>query len=195
MKQKDQHSDTGSSGLLAWIGREHCAELSLCNLLEQIADDLPEPLDRELANTGVIALRHCLKRHVALEEGHLYPVLVMRARRDEFTEDMLSQIKVEHAADECLAHDTADQLEHALARGGSVERPEMLGYMLRGFFECRRRHIAWEDATILPLASQRLTEKDFRDFSAAAFEEDVGGGIFIEISPQAGCNCGCRNGE
>ncbi len=183
MTQKGRHSDTGSSGLLVWIARQHRAELCLCNLLEQIADNLPQPLDRELGNSGVTALRYCVKRHMALEEGYLYPVLARRAGRDELTEAMLEQIKVEHAADECLAHDTADQLEDALACG-HVEKPEMLGYMLRGFFECRRRHIAWEDATILPLARHRLEEEDFRDFSATAFEEGVGAGNLFEFSPR-----------
>lgn len=193
MTQQSRHSDTRSSGLLAWIGREHCAELNLCNLLEQIADNLPEPLDRELANTGVLSLRHCLKRHVALEEGHLYPLLAARSRPGELTEAMLVQIRGEHAGDECLAHDTADQLEQALARG-HVEKPEMLGFMLRGFFECRRRHIDWEDAIILPLAKRRLAKEDVRDFDAGAFEDGIGAGNFFDFSPHAKCGCGCGHG-
>ncbi|GBE44141.1 hypothetical protein BMS3Bbin10_02231 [bacterium BMS3Bbin10] len=180
--------------MLAWIEREHCAELNLCNLLEKIADHLLEPLDRELANTGILTLRHCVKRHVALEEGYLYPVLARRAGRDELTEAMLVQIRGEHAVDECLAHDTADQLELALTRG-HVEKPEMLGYMLRGFFECRRRHIAWEDAIVLPLARRLLAEEDFHDFSAEAFEEGAGAGNFFEFSPRAKCGCGCGHGS
>ena len=105
-----------------------------------------------------------------LEEGYLYPVLTKRLRRGELDEDLLVQIREEHASDECLAYDAADQLERAL-ECGRAENPEMLGYMLHGFFECRRRHIAWEDAVVLPLARSRLSPQDFRAFSVMEFEQ------------------------
>jgi len=170
--EEGRYTSTAPGGLLAWIGREHCAELNLCDSLERIADNLLYPLDREIVSTGIIKLRRCLKRHVALEEGYLYPVLAKRAAPGELTEVMLSQISAEHAVDDSLAHDAADQLEQALERG-CVENPEMLGYMLRGFFECRRRHIAWEDAVILPMASRRMSTADFDAFSVEDFEKSL----------------------
>jgi len=194
MTQEGKHTTSAPDGLLAWIEREHCAELNLCDLLERIADNLPEPLDRELASTGIIMLRHCLKWHIALEEGYLYPVLAKRAAPGELTEAMLVQIRAEHAADECLAHDTADQLEQTLARG-HVENPEMLGFMLRGFFEGRRRHITCEDEFILPLARRRLARDDFRDFSPEAFEKSIGAGDLFELFSHAKCGCGQDHGE
>jgi hypothetical protein len=36
----------------------------------------------------------------------------------------------------------------------------MVGYMLRSFFESYRRHIAWENTIVLPLARARLTGED-----------------------------------
>jgi hypothetical protein len=36
----------------------------------------------------------------------------------------------------------------------------MLGYMLRGYFDSQRRHIAWEDRVVLPVARQVLTSDD-----------------------------------
>lgn len=141
-------------------------------MLERIADRLLEPLDAELAGTGIVTLRVCLKRHVVLEEEYLYPVLTRRIKPGELTDDLLEHIKVEHAADENLAYDTADQLERAL-ECGRAENPEMLGYMLRGYFECRRRHIAWEDAVVLPLARERFSPADFQSFSIEKFEKLV----------------------
>lgn len=157
-------------GLLAQIAKEHLQEQTLCDQLERIADDLLEPIDPFLAKTSVVGLRQCTRRHLLLEEGYLYPVLTKRLRRGELEEDLLIQIREEHASDECLAYDTADQLEQAIERG-RAENPEMLGYMLHGFFECRRRHIAWEDAVVLPLARSRLSAKDFRAFSVVEFEQ------------------------
>jgi len=172
MSRAGEHSNLAKEGLLACIEKEHRAERNLCDMLERIADNLLEPLDTELASTGIVTLRTCLKRHVALEEIYLYPVLTKRLCPGDLAEHLLDHIRGEHAADESLAHDTADQLEEALTRG-RVGNPEMLGYMLRGFFECRRRHIAWEDAVVLPLASYRLSETDFRAFSVEEFEKSL----------------------
>ena len=173
MMENDEHSDPAKEELLACIEKEHQAERNLCDMLERIADNMLEPLDTELARTGIVTLRRCLKRHVALEETYLYPVLTKRLCPDGLAENLLEHIRCEHTTDESLAHDTADQLELALERG-RVENPEMLGYMLRGFFECRRRHIAWEDAIVLPLARLRLSAMDFRAFSLDEFEQSIG---------------------
>ncbi len=172
MNESGKQSEFEPDGLLAQIEKEHLQEQTLCDQLEQIADDLLEPIDPVLARMSVAALRQCVRRHLVLEEGYLYPVLTKRLRRGELETDLLNQIREEHANDECLAYDTADQLERAAERG-RAENPEMLGYMLHGFFECRRRHIAWEDAVVLPLARSRLSPRDFRAFSVVEFEASL----------------------
>jgi hemerythrin-like domain-containing protein len=172
MSGAGEKSSTAHKDLLDCIEKEHQAERNLCDMLERIADNLLEPLDTEMARTGIVTLRRCLKRHVVLEEKYLYPVLTKHLCPDDLAENLLEHIRCEHTTDESLAHDTADQLELALERG-RVENPEMLGYMLRGFFECRRRHIAWEDAIVLPLARYRLSAKDFRAFSLEEFEASM----------------------
>lgn len=170
MAENGGHGALEPEGLLDQIEKEHLQEQTLCDQLERIADDLLEPIDPFLATASVVGLRQCTRRHLLLEEGYLYPVLTKRLQRGELEEDLLIQIRLEHASDECLAYDTADQLEEALRRGRAAN-PEMLGYMLHGFFECRRRHIAWEDAVVMPLARSRLSAQDFRAFSVAEFEK------------------------
>jgi hemerythrin-like domain-containing protein len=172
MTGNDAHTGLELEELLACIEKEHEEERNLCDMLERIADNLLEPLDTEMARTGIVTLRRCLKRHVVLEEKYLYPVLTKHLCPDDLAENLLEHIRCEHTTDESLAHDTADQLELALERG-RVENPEMLGYMLRGFFECRRRHIAWEDAIVIPLARYRLSARHFRAFSLEEFEASM----------------------
>lgn len=162
-----------STGLLHVIEREHGAEMRLCDMLEQLADALPEPLDNVIATAGIATLRNCVRRHIILEENYLYPLLVKRAKPDEFNKDLLAIITREHASDESHAHEAADEMEDALSRG-QVPKPEMLGYMLRCFFEARRRHIAWENAIIIPLARLRLSKSDFTSFCEAEFEKGLG---------------------
>lgn len=167
-----EKSSSAREELLDCIEKEHQAERNLCDMLERIADNLLGPFDTELARTSIVTMRRCLKRHVELEEKYLYPVLTKRLCPGDLAENMLEHIRCEHSSDESLGHDTAEQLEQALM-SGRVANPEMLGYMLRGFFECRRRHIAWEDAIVLPLARYRLSAKDFRAFSVEKFENSI----------------------
>ena len=167
--------------LLSVIEREHHAEMCLCNMLERLADALPEPLDAEIASASIATLRNCVRRHIILEEDYLYPVLVKRAKPGEFTQDLLAHISLEHASDEGSAHEAADQMEEVLTCG-RVAKPEMLGYMLRGFFEGRRRHIAWENAVVVPLARRRLKKPDFAPFSITAFEEALSSDSFAGVS-------------
>lgn len=183
----------GDNGLLHWITREHHAERRLCDMLEQIADGLPGPLDSALTDVAVTSLRSCIKRHLALEEQYLYPLLRERAEPEDLVDDLLTHISTEHIADESLAHETADQLE-ALERGRH-ENAEMLGYMLRCLFVCRRRHIAWEDAVILPLAARRLSTSDLSEFSATEFEKSYGSGasLITGLGPKRGPGNGNGN--
>jgi len=172
MNRAVEKSSSAREELLDCIEKEHQAERNLCDMLERIADNLLGPLDTELARTGIVTMHKCLRRHVLLDEKYLYPVLTKRLCPGDLAENLLEHIRMEHSSDESLAHDIADQLEQALA-SGRVANPEMLGYMLRGFFECRRRHIAWEDAIVLPLARYRLSAKDFRAFSVEKFENSI----------------------
>src|SRR5690606_41840533 len=61
----------------------------------------------------------------------------------------LARLRAEHVEDEGFAAEIAEELA-ALASTGSVENPEALGFMLRGFFESQRRHIAFEREHVLP---------------------------------------------
>jgi len=174
--------------LLHVIEQEHCAEICLCNMLERLADALPEPLDTEIAPAGIETLRNCVRRHIILEEDYLYPMLMKRAKPGEFNEDFLALISREHASDESHAHEAADEMEEAMSLG-LVPKPEMLGYMLRCFFEARRRHIAWENAIIIPLARLRLSESDFTQFSKTELAQDQDWDLFAGLSEDKRCGC------
>ncbi|MEC9368282.1 MAG: hemerythrin domain-containing protein, partial [Pseudomonadota bacterium] len=147
----------------------HVSEMQLCDSLEQMADSLPDSPNRQTGEIVARHLRDCLIRHRLLEEDFLLPLLISRAREADNAKALQEQIAREHISDESMAHDLADQLEAASATG-RIANPEMLGYMLHGFFECRRRHIAWETAVVLPLAVKRLRVSDWRAFSASEFE-------------------------
>ncbi len=145
---------------------DHALQLELCDILETIADSLPEDVDRNLAGVAVSILKKGFPSHTALEDDVLFPLLRMRGSGVAHLEGVLKQLEHEHDTDETFAHELADELER-LSQGGAVSNAEMLGYMLRGFFVSQRRHIEWENATVLPLAREVLTSGDMMTLRAA----------------------------
>ncbi len=154
---------------LALLEEEHRHQLELCDILEQIADGLPFDADKRLACAAMTVLRFSMPRHQHTEERALFPILRERIAGDARTLQMLAQLESEHVCDEQLAYEIADELEH-LTEHGQPANPDMLGYMLRGFFECQRRHIEWENTVILPLARELLTPEDLDRVRSAVAE-------------------------
>ena len=157
----------GSRNILEWLQCEHGVQQELCDVLESIADALPGPVDEVQAAFALTVLRTGLARHIALQERLLFPLLRRRARKDDLITSVIGQIELQNVTDEDLAHDAADQLERAVQRG-RPDNPDMLGYLLRTVFECRRRHIVWEDIVLLPLARQRLHPDDLEEITSVA---------------------------
>jgi len=143
------------AGLLATIEHEQESQLKLCEALERIADGLPAMPDTVLVGFLVELLRTCFPRQSILDDEYLFPALRKVSKYDGKTSELLSQLKAERQTDEYLAHDLADNLEQ-MVPSARIENPNMLGYMLRHFFECRRRQIAWYRGVIMPLARERL---------------------------------------
>lgn len=155
---------------------DHVLKLGLCDVLESIADALPHTADASLATIAARILRNGLPEHVALEEEHLFPMLRRRNAGDQACQKVLLQLEHEHGSDETFAHEIADELDQ-IAAAHAPKNAEMLGYMLRGFFVSLRRHIRWENATVLPLARRTLTEADLmelRDAIAARTQTEDG---------------------
>ncbi len=114
-------------------------------------------------------LRVDLAVHIRDEEEGLFPLLRQRALPSDNFDEIAEVLSLEHASDEGFAEEIVDQLE-SLKDGKRPHNPDMLGYMLRGFFETQRRHLAWEDAVVLPLARERLTAVDLRKLSGIMLE-------------------------
>jgi len=138
---------------------EHDLQARLCDLLEQIADCLPDNVSPPAAQAAVSAIDG-LFRHHKHEEECLFPLIKKRAKPQDNIAQILSHLEKEHAADESLVSEMQESLEN-LAAGNKSENPNMLGYMLRGFFENYRRHLSWENTVLLPLVRERLTKDDF----------------------------------
>lgn len=149
---------------------EHVWKRELCDALELIADGLPHTTNASLCRVAISVLTTALPQHSALEEQHLFPLLRCKSAMGLDFERVLRELEQEHASDDPFAHEIVEELEE-LAQGKTPRNSEMLGYMLRGFFVPLRRHVGWEDVTILPLARRVLSAED-KARLAAVLKED-----------------------
>ena len=149
----------GGADPLAVIEEDHALHLELCDVLERLADALPHDADQGLARVAVTFLRNGFPAHLRMEEHVLSQLLERHAAPAGLLRPIIEHLKAEHSADECAALEIADELQ-VLVEHGRVANADMLGYMVRGFFEAQRRHIWWENSVLLPLAREALTSED-----------------------------------
>lgn len=127
-------------GLLAEVREYFDQQLVLCDVLEEIADSLPHRLNYQRCLRAAQVIGPLLRDAHAAEEALLFPrILAAHVRGAEVVE----QLRLEHLEDECFAEEVQFELQRLGCRK-PVLAPETTGYMLRGFFECLRRHIRHE---------------------------------------------------
>lgn len=126
--------------------------LKLCNALETIADTLPNQVDRQLCRNVSRLISPVVDAAHQFEESVLFPVLEPQIQANKALAQTVKRLKDEHHEDEDFAHEISESLER-LSHGQAVDTGQ-LSYMLRGFFEGMRRHIACEKEFIFPLIEQ-----------------------------------------
>jgi hemerythrin-like domain-containing protein len=150
---------------LDMIAHAHAVQVQMCDAMERIADGLPDEVDRRLCAQVASCLQFDLPLHHQDEETALFPLLRERAAPEDGLQEILDRLAAEHSSDTDFASEIAESLED-LGQGGRAANPDMLGYMLRGFFERYRRHVHWENTLVMPVARIRLTPQDLEALSA-----------------------------
>lgn len=142
---------------LDYLLSDHHRQRVLCTLCDELARQ--DPIDGERAVEVIGHVSRDLAIHVIDEEQDLFPLLRRRATVADGIEPILGQLSGEHARDESLAATIVDGLRDAVAAPGMPAPPE-LRTALRAFARTQRQHLALENATVMPLARQRLTTMD-----------------------------------
>jgi len=132
------------------VQSNHQALLVLCDLLEAVADGLPGNIDRQECLVLARSLAPMLYRVQDYEERALFPALLAWTQLTPEIGETIDRLRVEHQIDISYAEDLQDML-----RSYGESRPglsaDAAGFMLRGFFESLRRHIAFEQQMLVPL--------------------------------------------
>lgn len=159
----------GESRLRAIVERGNRSARALCDLLERIADSLPHEWSPAEIEAATGQLERALRTHVFVQESLLFPALRRKLAADHALAALLAQSEHEHAVDQCLALELTEALDAVVATR-TVANPEMLGYMLRCFFQAQRRHMAWEALLVADAAWHVLTDDEIRRLAALAPE-------------------------
>ncbi len=135
--------------------RYFSVQLDLCHQLEDIADALPQKIDRQKLLIVARSILPTVKTAHRFEEDRIFPHIKMQAKEKEALHISLERLQYEHWEDESFAEELCDGLIRFVT-GCDEPSANTLAYMLRGFFEGLRRHIAFEVEHILPLLRVRV---------------------------------------
>ena len=136
--------------LLDLFMRARDEQLALCGTLEGIADSLPDSVDRQACIQTARAIGPLIDRAHRMEEDLLFPALEETGTVVFDLSATLERLRIEHAGDEFFAEELVEVLM-SYGAGNPVQSAEATGYMLRGFFETLKRHIAFEQELLLPI--------------------------------------------
>lgn len=137
----------------AMLRRAQGEMFSLCDILEDIADSLPDNLDRRKCRLAATSMEPLISDIHHFEEKTIFPMARRELVRLGSSNDCIERLEAEHFEDQGYAGELATALKHAME--GTSFHAEMLGYMLRGFFDSVRRHTAFERDYLLVLIDRR----------------------------------------
>lgn len=129
----------------------YAEKLQLCDRLESIADSLPYHVDKLVCIRVASRLLPLLRESHRYEEEVLFPVFERDTLAHPARRATVLRLKSEHVYDEGAAEEICERLMW-IARGGEIDNPEALGFMLRAFFDTVRRHVAFEKEYVFPSA-------------------------------------------
>lgn len=140
---------------------EHIRFGKICDLLDRLANNLQH--DAAVRETAIIyrAFTHEFPLHQANEEEDFFPLLRARCLPDDGVGEMLTLLMRDHTAKNAEGG-TVDFLPGLMqiATGRRIDDPMTFINKVLAFTEMLRRHVAWEDATLMRLARKRFTAAD-----------------------------------
>ena len=147
---------------LEFLFAEHYRHRQLCRALEQLAAEtsfLQLPMKSVADFIG-----KDLALHVKDEEEDFFPMLRRRCDPDDNIGSVLDRLSNEHALDEELATVARAVLRRCIATSTAVPRSGEAIALTR-LADQERRHLALENAVVMPIARTRLTAKDLAQLS------------------------------
>lgn len=144
------------------MGGHLTSQIALCQDLENIADSLPDNVNSQDCLHVARSIFPTVRKAHEFEENELFPMLRAHFGDDRELTEALNRLHFEHWEDESYAEELADSLMNFVTHRDRAN-PEALAYMLRGFFESLRRHIAFEQDHLCPIVKNMEVRDDVRN--------------------------------
>lgn len=149
---------------LNWLFAEHYRHRQLCRLIERVGT--ATILLREEAEEILTFLEQDMALHVIDEEEDLFPLLRRRCLPEDELDPLLGSLSAEHRVDLDQTRLLGELLRRALIDGQPPGHDLETRRLFTEFALHERRHIALENAVVLPIARLRLTPHDLRALAA-----------------------------
>jgi len=133
-----------------YLTRHLDTQTRLCDALERFADNLPDNVSADDCLAIAQSVFPTVHRAHQFEENILFPMLQRKCARQQGLAQTLDRLHGEHWEDESYAEEIAQGLRE-FACDRNPRDAETIAYMVRGFFEGLRRHLAFEREHILPM--------------------------------------------
>ncbi len=144
---------------LVIISSEHDRQLMICDWLIELADNKQIGPVIEEVDELVTFFNEELPLHFKDEEIDFFPILRRCCLPEDRFDSVFAQLELMHNVDRVLKIHVVIELK-SITVNRKPENQSILWANLRAFAEARRRHIYWENQTLLPLGLKRLSRKD-----------------------------------
>jgi hemerythrin-like domain-containing protein len=151
---------------LGFIYAEHYRNRIICNTLDAAGPGWPPKLSNQELQ-GIVEF-YTVDRplHVADEEEMLFPLLRKRCKPSDNLPEILALLEAEHHSDASLINSVIEGLK-AMIASGVVADQQLFAAKCRAMSDFQRRHLAWENSVVMPLAKRRLTAGDIAKLGRA----------------------------
>lgn len=146
---------------LVWFFAEHYRHRDVCKRLLVLAETVEN--DAAALEEIHVFLESDLPVHIIDEEDDLFPLLRRRCEADDQIEKVLGLLSGEHANDMHGASEVKALVAKALSENRGLASYAEAARIIPSFCHSQKRHIAVENAVVLPIARLRLTARDLRD--------------------------------
>jgi hemerythrin-like domain-containing protein len=143
---------------------DHYRQILICDMLDGFVEPLAGPLATEERRAVRDYLELGLQQHIADEDEDLAGHLRVRCGPEDRIDELLAELAHEHAADEDMAGLVAAKLDRETPFDGETGSEDFTSTVI-AFTLSLRRHLAWENGTLLPLTRERLNEDDLRSLA------------------------------
>ncbi|HEX6858655.1 MAG TPA: hemerythrin domain-containing protein [Caulobacteraceae bacterium] len=143
---------------LDWFFAEHYRQRQFYRLVGELAT--VTAFDGDRVTRLLDFLRHDLALHVIDEEEDLFPLLRRRALPEDEVEQVLDLLSTEHRSDMTQAQTLRGHLEACLLERKAPGLEPRARKVMQNFAAQALRHLALENAVVLPIARLRLSAED-----------------------------------